>query len=120
MLPQFLLLESTVSKDGETAAIPLENGVGKILQITLGITEVTEQSSLEVQIVGSVDGNEWEAKPLAAFPQKFYKGIYTVVLDLTGRPDIGQIKAKYKAARWGHWTTPPEFRCYIFTEVLAA
>ena len=119
MLPQFLLLESTVSKDGETEATAVENGAGKMLQVTLGITDVTEQSSLELQIFGSSNGSDWEPKPLASFPQKFYKGIYTIVLDLSARTEITHLKAKYKAARWGHWTTPPEFRCYVFVEVLA-
>jgi hypothetical protein len=81
---------------------------------------VVEQASLDVNIFGSADGTEWTAKPLLAFPQKFYKGLYTVLLDLSATPDVRFLKVKYKPARWGHWTTPPQFRFYVFAEVLSA
>jgi hypothetical protein len=99
--------------------LTLENATGKTLQITFGITEVNEQSSLEVLVFGSANGTDWDAKPLTQFPQKFYKGIYTILLDLSVRPEVQYLKVRYKAARWGHWTSPPEFRCYVFAEILA-
>ncbi|HYO79850.1 MAG TPA: hypothetical protein VES20_00490 [Bryobacteraceae bacterium] len=120
MLPNFLLPESEIQKDGEGTAVALENGIGKTLQITLGITDVNEQASLEILVHGSLNGAEWDPKPIAQFPQKFYKGTYTVLLDLTSRPEVAYLKVKYKAARWGHWTTPPDFRCYVFAEILAS
>jgi hypothetical protein len=120
MLPNFLFPEAEVQKDGEGPAVPVEDGAGKTLQLTLGITEVVEQASLEVHVFGSADGAAWTPKPLFSFPQKFYKGTYTVLLDLSQFSDVRQLKVKYKAARWGHWTTPPQFKFYVFAEVLNA
>jgi hypothetical protein len=118
MLPDFLLPESEVQKDGEGPVLSLNDAAGQTLQITLGITELNEQSSLEVLIFGSPDGQTWGAKPISSFSQKFYKGIYTILLDLSDKPDVAHVKAVYKTGRWGHWTTPPVIRCYLFAEPL--
>ena len=42
--------------------------------MTLAITKIIEQESLDLSIFGSADGATWGAKPIAAFPQKFYCG----------------------------------------------
>lgn len=118
MLPNFLFAESEVRKDGEGPVIPLGDTSGKLIQITLGITDTVEQESLEVLIFGSVDGAEWSAKPLISFPQKFYKGIYTVLLDLSQYPEVRFLQARFKTQRWGHWKTGPQFRFYVFAEVM--
>ena len=120
MLPNFLFPETEVQKDSEGAALPLDDAAGRTLQITLGITETVEQASLDLHVFSSTDGVEWSGKPLFSFPQKFYKGSYTILLDLTEQPDIRFLKVKYKTARWGHWTTPAVFKMYVFVEVLAA
>jgi hypothetical protein len=69
---------------------------------------------------GSPDGETWGAKPLFAFPPKFYKGIYTILLDLGQTPDIRFLRVRYKAARWGHWKSGPRFRFYVFVEPMPA
>jgi hypothetical protein len=119
MLPNFLFPETEVQKDGEGPAVPVEDAAGKMLQLTLGITEVIEQESLEVTIHGSSDGADWSAKPVAAFPPKFYTGIYTILLDLAQTPETRFLRVRYKAARWGHWTSGPSFRFYVFAETAA-
>jgi hypothetical protein len=120
MLPNFLLPETEVQKDGEGPAVPIGDAAGQMIQLTLGITDVVEQESLEVAVYGSADSSDWTAKPLAAFPPKFYKGTYTVVLDLSQNPDIQFLRVKYKAGRWGHWTSGPSFKCYIFAETVSS
>jgi hypothetical protein len=120
MLPNFLFPETEVRKDGEGPVLALENATVNTLQLTLGITEAVEQESLDVLVFGSTDGTEWGAKPLLAFQQKFYTGTYTMLLDLSATPDVRFLKVKYKAARWGHWTTGPQFKFYVFAEALAA
>ena len=120
MLPNFLFPEQAVTKDGEGPSLALDDAMGKVIQLTLGITEVVEQESLDVSVFGSASGIEWGARPLIAFPQKFYKGVYTVLLDLTATPDIAHCKIKYKMNRWGHWTTGPMFKFYVFAEALPA
>jgi hypothetical protein len=119
MLPNFLFPEQAVTKDGEGPSIDIEGAAGKSIQLTLGITEVLEQESLDVAIYGSTDGNEWGPKPITAFPQKFYQGMYSIVLDLTATPDIRFLKVKYKTNRWGHWTSGPEFKFFVYAEPVA-
>ena len=120
MLPNFLFPETTVDKDGEGPVVPLEDAAGKTIQLTLGITDVIEQESLEVAVYGSTDGANWLPKPLISFPQKFYSGTYTLILDLSETPAAQFLKLKYKTGRWGHWTTPAQFKFYVFGEVLKA
>ena len=120
MLPNFLFPETPVQKDGEGPVVPVEDAAGKTIQLTLGITDVVEQASLEVAIYGSADGTNWTPKPLVSFPQKFYKGVFTLLLDLSQSPDVQVLRVKYKTGRWGHWTTPPQFTFYLFAEVLNA
>jgi hypothetical protein len=121
MLPNFLFPEEHVAgKEGEGASMALGNASGQIVQLTLGITDAIEQASLDVLVYGSADNVEWGAKPLVSFPQKFYKGVYTILLDLTASPDVKYLKVKYKANRWGHWTKGPEFGFYVFAEPLPA
>jgi hypothetical protein len=120
MLPDFLFPEAEVLKDGEGPSVSIENAAGVPVQLTLGITGTVEQESLDVAVFGSADGNEWAAKPLAAFPQKFYQGTYTIVADLGQSPDVRFLKVKYKMGRWGHWTDGPKFTFYVFAEPLKA
>jgi hypothetical protein len=119
MLPDFLFPETAVTgKEGEGPAIPIGNAAGSIIQVTLGITEIVEQESLEVGIYGSAGGSDWSAKPLTDFAQKFYKGVHTILLDLSSAPDISHLKIKYKMNRWGHWKDAPMFKFYVFAEPL--
>ena len=82
MLDVFLVPEITVEAEGESQPIALGNNAGKSYLLTLAITKIVEQESLDVSVWGSVDGNDWGTKPLTAFPQKFYEGIYQIFLDL--------------------------------------
>ncbi|HEX8986154.1 MAG TPA: hypothetical protein VF767_11990, partial [Bryobacteraceae bacterium] len=88
MLPSFLLPEAVIREDGEGPVIGLGPSQGKPLLLTLGITRIIEQESLDVSIWGSADNADWGAKPLASFPQKFYCGTYQFLLDLSERPDV--------------------------------
>jgi hypothetical protein len=49
----------------------------------LGITRITEHQLLEVSVWGSPDGHNWDSRPLAKFPPKFYCGIYSIPLNLS-------------------------------------
>jgi hypothetical protein len=67
MPPNFLLPESTVKRDGVGPKIDLGRARGKLLVLTLGITSIVEQESLEVSTWGSEDGDIWGTRPLATF-----------------------------------------------------
>ena len=77
--------------------------------MTLAITKIIEQESLDVSIFGSADGATWEAKSIAAFPQKFYCGESPLLLDLTAHPDVKFVRLHWEVARWGRGSETPMF-----------
>ncbi|MDE0101111.1 MAG: hypothetical protein OXN89_01910 [Bryobacterales bacterium] len=115
MRPCFLIPETTVQKSGSGEVVEIGEGGGMAL-LSLGITHVEEQQSLDVEIEGSADGEEWAGKPLRAFPQKFYTGVWQVLCDLSASSDVRFLRVSYKVARWGVGPTTPRFRFYVFAE----
>jgi hypothetical protein len=116
MLPGFVLPETTIREAGSGPELEIGDSQGSTLLLTLGITRIIEQESLDVSIWGSPDGAEWGAKPLIAFPQKFYCGTYQIVLDLTDHPDVRYLRAKWQAHRWGRGEPKPLFSAYLFAQ----
>ena len=115
MLPQFLLPETVARQDGMGTEITFER---KIVQLTLGITRIIAQESLEVSVWGSADGEHW--RPLVSFPQKFYCGTYSIHLDLTRHGDVRYLRAQWKMDRWtrcsNHDECAPLFGFYLRAE----
>ena len=118
MLPNFLLPEQDVRQNGSGPIIELNDSVGGVFTVTLGIHRILEQQSLDLSISGSADGETWSDKPLVAFPQKFYCGVYTLLLDLSDRSDIRYLRAQWKVNRWGRGEPTPLFGLYVFVEPL--
>lgn len=116
MLPQFLVPETTVREAGAGPDLGLGDQQGETLLLTLGITRIIEQESLDISIWGSPDGKDWGTKPLLAFPQKFYCGTYQILLDLSSRPDVQFIRAKWLVNRWGKGDPKPVFTIYLFAQ----
>ncbi len=113
MLPNFLFEESTIRESGESRVFDLaENNTDNLL-LTLGITHAVEQECLEVEIVGSSDGETWSSRPLATFTQKFYCGTYQTILP---RSPYRFVKAIWRARRWGRGGPRPFFRFYIYLQ----
>jgi len=75
----------------------------------LDVTDQMEQESLDVSIYGSADGATWTAKPLLKLPQQFYRGHAKMVLDLSLRPEIKFIRARWELTRWGRGAPLPMF-----------
>ena len=119
MLPAFLVTESVIQEEGTGPALALGPSQGKPLLLTLGISRIVEQESLDVSIWGSAGGEEWENKPLISFPQKFYCGTYQRELDLAGRPDITHVRAQWKVSRWGRGSSSPLFEFFLFAQEAA-
>ena len=113
MLPQFLLPETVARQDGVGPEIALEISDTAVL-LTLGITRIIEQEMLDVSIWGSPDGRVWE--PLASFPQKFYCGTYSMVLDLSRSPEARFLRVQWKMGRWTQGEPKPLFGFYLFAE----
>jgi hypothetical protein len=116
MLPEFLLPETTVREAGTGPTVELGTEQGGTLILTLGITRIIEQESIDLSIWGSADGSEWSAKPLVTFPQKFYCGTYQVVLDLTQHSDVQFVRVKWQVNRWGKGDPKPLFSIYLFAQ----
>jgi hypothetical protein len=116
VLSAFLIPEIVVREEGASPALDVSSSQGKSLTLTLGITRIIEQESLEVSIWGSADQTSWGAKPLAAFPQKFYCGVYQLPLDLSSHPEIRFVKAQWKVDRWGRGTPAPLFGIYVVAQ----
>jgi hypothetical protein len=119
MLPQFLLPETTVREAGTGSAISLGDQQGETLILTLGITRIIEQESIDISVWGSADGSDWGAKPLVAFPQKFYCGTYQILVDLSERPDVKFLRAKWQVNRWGKGDPKPLFTIYLFVQEMS-
>ncbi|HLH17330.1 MAG TPA: hypothetical protein VKX45_08925 [Bryobacteraceae bacterium] len=119
MLPQFLLQETTVREAGTGAEIYLGDEPADTLIITLGITRIIEQESIDVSIWGSADGAQWGSKPLASFPQKFYCGTYQILIDLSEHPEVRYLCAKWQVNRWGKGDPKPLFTIYLFAQSMS-
>jgi len=116
MLPGFLVPETTIREAGSSSELEIGNSQSGFILLTLGITRIIEQESLDVSIWGSEDGNEWGTKPLLAFPQKFYCGTYQILLDLTKYPSVKRLRVKWSAQRWGKGDSKPLFGLYVFAQ----
>lgn len=120
MLPQFLLPETTVREAGTGPDLGLGEDRGGTLILTLGITRIVEQESIDISIWGSNDGKDYGAKPLVAYPQKFYCGTYQILLDMGDHPDVRFLRAKWQVNRWGKGDPKPLFTVYLFVQQMAS
>jgi hypothetical protein len=110
MIDTFLVAEKTVvSAKGDGPGVDVSGAAGRVFLLTLEITKIIEQESLDISISGSPDGAAWGAKPVAEFPQKFYCGESPLLLDLTAHPDVKFVRAHWEVARWGRGGETPMF-----------
>jgi hypothetical protein len=94
---------------GDGPAADLSDATSRVFLVTLEITKIIEQESLDISFYGSPDGATWGAKSIAAFPQKFYCGEFPLLLDLTSHPDVKFVRLHWEVARWGRGTETPMF-----------
>jgi len=73
------------------------------------IADQIEQESVDLSIWGSTDGQDWGKMPLLKMPQRFYRGETRQILDLSHRPDVRFIRARWELARWGRVAPHPMF-----------
>lgn len=76
---------------------------------SMNITDQVEQESVDLSIWGSEDGQNWGTKPLLMMPQRFYRGETRLVLDLSMKPQIRFLRAKWELTRWGRVAPNPMF-----------
>ena len=114
MFDESLIPEKTVVRDkGDGPAVDISSAAGKVLLLTLNITDIIEQQSLDVSVWGSADGAAWGEKPLLAFPQKFYRGEHPLLLDLSKHPTVKFLRAQWRVERWGRHAEGPRFELQL-------
>jgi hypothetical protein len=114
MIDALLVPEKTVvHAKGDGAAVDVSGAANRVFLLTLRITNIVEQESLDVSIYGSADGATWGAKPLICFPQKFYRGQHPLLLDLTETADVKVLRAHWEVGRWGRGTETPTFEFHV-------
>ena len=109
MVDTALVPSTAVTAKGDGAAVDVSGASSRVFLVTLTITNIIEQESLDVSIFGSADGATWEPKSVAEFPQKFYRGESPLLLDLSAHPEVKFVRAHWEVARWGRGTETPMF-----------
>ena len=114
MMEANLVPEKTVvNAKGGGPALDVSRAESRIFLLTLAITDIIEQESLDVSIFGSADGATWDPKPVAAFPQKFYREEIPLLLNLAARPEMKFVRAHWEVGRWGRGTETPMFEFHV-------
>ena len=113
MLDTLLVPKTVVNAKGDGPSIDVNAAGNRVFLLTLQITNIIEQESLDVSIYGSIDGATWSPKAIATFPQKFYRGQQPLLLDLTQHPDVKFLRAHWETNRWGRGTEVPMFEFQV-------
>src|SRR3984885_3108974 len=110
MIDTFLVPDKTVvNAKGDGLSVDVSGASNRVFLLTLNITSIVEQESLDVSIHSSADSSTWSAKPVTNFPQKFYQAQHPLLLDLTGHADVKFLRAHWEASRWGRGSETPMF-----------
>jgi hypothetical protein len=119
MIEAFLVPEKTIATaKGDGPAVDVSAGATRIFLLNLIIADIIEQESIDVSVQGSADGTTFDAKPIASFDQKFYRGENPLLVDLSAKPEITAIRAHWEVNRWGRGTETPMFGfCVTLREV---
>ena len=114
MVDTFLVPEKTVAQTkGDGPLVDVSSASNRVFLLSLNITGIVEQESLDVSIHGSGDGTTWSPKPVTNFPQKFYQAQHPLLLDLTGHPEVKFLRAHWEVSRWGRGSETPMFEFYV-------
>ena len=98
-----------VRANGEGEAHDISASQTRTFLCSMVIADQIEQESIDISVWGSADGQNWGTKPLLMMPQRFYRGETRQVLDLTLKPEIRLIRAKWDLFRWGRVAPHPMF-----------
>ncbi len=114
MIDTFLVPEKTVANaKGDGPAVDVSGAANRVFLLTLQITNIVEQEALDVSLYGSSDGSTWPPKPLLKFPQKFYRGMHPVLLDLANQAEVKFVRAHWEVNRWGRGSETPMFEFHV-------
>jgi len=108
----FLLPETVSRQDGMGEVLEVDSEFeSRTVRLTLGITRIIAQENLDVSVWGSEDGEHWQL--LLTFPQKFYCGTYSTILDLSHRRSVKYLRAEWRMGRLIQDERAPLFEFYL-------
>lgn len=110
MLDAYLVPEkTTVTAKGDSQPLDISQAASRVFLLTLSITSVVEQESIELSVFTSADGTAWDPKPVVTLPQRFYPGEYPMLVDVSSLPEARFVRAHWDVVRWGRGPTAPKF-----------
>lgn len=98
-----------MASKGDGESFDISSSATRTFLCLLTVADQVEQESLDVSIYGSADGTTWTSKPLLKLPQQFYRGHTKMVFDISLRPEIKFIRARWELNRWGRGAPLPMF-----------
>jgi hypothetical protein len=104
---------TVVEANGESTAFDVPAAGPRVFVVQMDIEETVEQESLDLSLWGSADGADWGTMPLVKFPQRFYRGSTRMALELTHRPEVRFLRARWEVNRWGRGRPAPHFRFQV-------
>ena len=107
---------TTLDSNSVGESIAISESESRTFFCVLAITEQLEQESLAVSIWGSPDGQDFGKLPLLKFPQQFYNGATKMILDVSLRPEVQYLRARWELNRWGRASPTPRFVANLVLE----
>lgn len=101
--------DTQLTANGEGHAHDIASSQTRTFLCSMFISDQIEQESADISVWGSSDGQDWGKLPLLKMPQRFYRGETRQVLDLTLKPEIRFLRAKWELVRWGRVAPHPMF-----------
>lgn len=112
--------DTRLTANGEGQPYEIAASETRTFLCSMFIEDQIEQESVDISVWGSVDGQDWGKLPLLKMPQRFYRGETRQILDLTLKPEVHFLRAKWDLARWGRVAPHPMFVLgFHLTEVSA-
>jgi hypothetical protein len=101
--------DTRLTANGEGQPYEIAASETRTFLCSMFIEDQLEQESVDISVWGSADGQEWGKMPLLKMPQRFYRGETRQILDLTLKPEVRFLRAKWELARWGRVAPHPMF-----------
>ena len=101
--------DSRLTANGEGQPYEIASSETRTFLCSMFIEDQIEQESVDISVWGSTDGQDWGKFPLLKMPQRFYRGETRQILDLTLKPEVRFLRAKWDLARWGRVAPHPMF-----------
>jgi hypothetical protein len=101
--------DTRLTANGEGQAYEIAASETRTFLCSMFIEDQIEQESVDISVWGSADGQDWGKLPLLKMPQRFYRGETRQILDLTQKPELRFLRAKWELVRWGRVAPHPMF-----------